>query len=117
MRILCFVWVVGTVAGCMSEVAGVSPDDGSGGASCSDTCQEGAGQCSSGDAFQTCAKSAKGCLEWQAPIACLAGQVCALGSCIDPTASCAVIKQLDPTAPDGIYTRTSDMAKIYCDMT
>ena len=85
MTLLCVV-AAGPLAGCVGLVEGSSvskdPDDPSvdAGASCTDECQEGASQCSTGVASQTCAKGASGCLEWQ-PTACSEGETCALGYC------------------------------------
>lgn len=42
---------------------------------------------------------------------------CLSGTCVDVTASCAIILQHDPTAPSGPYTHTADGKQFFCDMT
>jgi hypothetical protein len=49
--------------------------------------------------------------------ACDATEGCLGGTCVDATSSCAVIKALDPSAPDGPYTHEADGTQYYCDMT
>jgi hypothetical protein len=48
---------------------------------------------------------------------CASTEACYEGSCIDPTASCAVIHMLDPNAPSAAYEHATDHAVFYCDMT
>lgn len=48
--------------------------------------------------------------------ACTAQQGCLAGSCVDATASCAVIHALDPTTTDGPYLHAADGKPFYCDM-
>jgi stigma-specific protein Stig1 len=47
---------------------------------------------------------------------CVNQQGCLAGRCVDATASCAVIHQLDPGAPDGPYVHAADGKMFYCDM-
>lgn len=44
-------------------------------------------------------------------------QGCLTGLCVDATASCAIIRALDPTAGNGVYTHEADGAQFFCDMT
>src|SRR5262245_49519187 len=75
----------GPVAGCLGLADGSSSDPGDAGegssTSCSDECKEGASQCVTGVASQTCAKGASGCFEWQDPAGCSDGETCSLGFC------------------------------------
>ncbi|HUJ61451.1 MAG TPA: hypothetical protein VLX92_23260 [Kofleriaceae bacterium] len=48
---------------------------------------------------------------------CSAQQGCFQSSCIDATASCQAILELDPGAQSGPYTHVADGSQFYCDMT
>jgi hypothetical protein len=55
-------------------------------ATCTNACPKaGDVQCSGSGAVQTCGMQASGCLDWSAPVACPAGNVCSGGTC---AASC-----------------------------
>lgn len=47
---------------------------------------------------------------------CSSAEGCALGQCLDATASCENIQILDPTAASGPYTHTTDGTQFFCDM-
>ena len=44
------------------------------------------------------------------------GNGCVAGSCVDLTASCAVIHARSPAAPSGPYTHAADNTQFFCDM-
>jgi hypothetical protein len=44
------------------------------------------------------------------------GESCIAGHCTDTIASCAQLRAITPTAPDGLYTLI-DGSRVYCDMT
>jgi Stigma-specific protein, Stig1 len=48
---------------------------------------------------------------------CTNQQGCLAGSCVDATASCTVIRALDPNAISGSYTHEANGTQFFCDMT
>ena len=56
---------------------------------CTDACTSGAVQCL-GNGVQTCTKTASGCTEWSAAVACVSAQSCVSGVCVSPQPTCLV---------------------------